>query len=413
MRITYLHQYFNTPDMPGSTRSYELARRLVEMGHEVTMVTSWRDDTDKKHWFESSVAGIRVHWLPVPYSNRMGYRQRAQAFMRFAWASAHRAASQPADIIYATSTPLTIALPGAWAARRQKVPMVFEVRDLWPDVPIAMGAVKNKLLISIARCLEKFAYSHATSTVVLTPTMRELIAEKGVPREKISIIPNGADPNIFSAERLTDDSQSTSVDAPDKRQPVLLYCGSLGPAHGPDYLVKLAEEFLAQGKNILIRVAGDGKLKENLLIRAEQTGCLNKTIDFVGSVAKADVPSLYEGADASIMTMADYEILYQHSVQNKFFESLAAGVPVFSNYSGWASEVANTAGAGIILPRDNVSQAAKTVATHIEDPSWLNDAGEAARWLLEERFNFDLLAKKLVEVLMAARTQYSKRTIET
>ena len=130
MKITYFHQYFVTPDMPGGTRSYEFARRLVDMGHEVNMITTWREPDHRKHWFETEESGIRVHWLPLPYSNYMSYGERIKSFMIYAWCSAQKAASLETDIVFATSTPLTIALPAIYTARKKKVPMVFEVRDL-------------------------------------------------------------------------------------------------------------------------------------------------------------------------------------------------------------------------------------------------------------------------------------------
>src|SRR6185295_8166233 len=117
MRVIYLHQYFNTPDMAGGTRSYEMARRLVAAGHEVHMVTTWREPTDKTGWFVTSEAGITVHWLPVPYSNYLSYARRIRAFLRFAWASSRKAAALPGDVVFATSTPLTVAVPGIYASR--------------------------------------------------------------------------------------------------------------------------------------------------------------------------------------------------------------------------------------------------------------------------------------------------------
>ncbi len=143
MRIIYLHQYFNTPEMAGGTRSYEMARRLVAAGHRVDLVTTWRDRTEKKSWFVTEEAGIVVHWLPLPYSNQMNYRQRMKSFIRFAWASSRRAAGFKGDVVFATSTPLTIAFPGLYAAVRRRIPLVFEVRDLWPEVPIAMGVFRS------------------------------------------------------------------------------------------------------------------------------------------------------------------------------------------------------------------------------------------------------------------------------
>ncbi|MDZ7703684.1 MAG: glycosyltransferase [Trueperaceae bacterium] len=135
MRIVYLHQYFNTPAMHGGTRSFEMARRLVDNGHEVHMVTSSRSTSQngKKHrWQQTQEAGILVHWLPVPYSNDMTYRNRMKAFFAYAYGAARKAAALNGDVVFATSTPLTIALPAAYAARLNRAPMVFEARDLWP-----------------------------------------------------------------------------------------------------------------------------------------------------------------------------------------------------------------------------------------------------------------------------------------
>src|SRR2546425_1300679 len=110
MRVIYLHQYFNTPEMVGATRSYEMARRLVAAGHDVQMVTTWREPSDRTDWFTTQEAGITVHWLPLRYSNHMGFVARLYAFLRFAWASSRKAASLTGDVVLATSTPLTIAV---------------------------------------------------------------------------------------------------------------------------------------------------------------------------------------------------------------------------------------------------------------------------------------------------------------
>ena len=146
MRIVYLHQYFVTPAMSGGTRSYEMARRLVERGHEVHMITSDQSaPVGAPCWRESMESGIHVHWTPVEYHNRMSYTRRVMAFIHFAWRAGRKAVTLHGDVIFASSTPLTIALPAVYAARRSRRPMVFEVRDLWPAVPIAMGIIRNPL----------------------------------------------------------------------------------------------------------------------------------------------------------------------------------------------------------------------------------------------------------------------------
>ena len=176
LKIVYLHQYFNLPSDAGGTRSYEMARRLVAWGHEVHMVASSRDAEPNWRcgWRETEESGIHVHWLPVPYSNAFSYAARTRAFFEFAWGAELKAASLEGDVVFATSTPLTIALPAVYAARRKQIPMVFEVRDLWPELPIAMGALRRPLLIAAARCLERFAYRNSAHIVALSLTRKVL-----------------------------------------------------------------------------------------------------------------------------------------------------------------------------------------------------------------------------------------------
>src|SRR5690554_1131687 len=168
MKIIYLHQYFNTPQMSGGTRSYEMARRMVAAGHEVHMLTSYRDsDALERGWFHSEESGIQVHWYPVPYSNHMGFMQRVKAFLAFALAARKKAIELEGDIIFATSTLLTIALPAVAASRKKKVPLVVEVRDLWPEMPIAMGAIKSPVLRYLAHKLARWAYRNSAAVVAL------------------------------------------------------------------------------------------------------------------------------------------------------------------------------------------------------------------------------------------------------
>ena len=390
MKITYLHQYFNTPDMPGGTRSYEMARRLVAMGHEVNMVTSWREADGRKGWFVTDEAGIKVHWLPVPYSNRMGFAARIRAFFHFALRSAHHAASLDADIVFATSTPLTIALPGVYAARRRKVPMVFEVRDLWPDVPYAMGALNNRLVFWAAERLEKLAYKSSAHVIALTPTMRDFISGKGIPLSNITSIPNLANLDAFQVGRKKQDGTKT-----------ILYCGNLGPAHGPEYLVELAKYFHDHGLNIKIEVIGGGKLLDALIQASADHGCIDKTISFHGPKPKNLVSEFYLGADATIMTITDCELLYRHSVQNKFFDSLAAGKPVIANYRGYASELAEIMNAGLIVDRNDMDAAATRIASYLGDQEGLIQAGKNARRLAEKEFDADILAERLEQVFLS------------
>ena len=120
MKIIYLHQYFNTPDMAGGSRSYQFAKRLVQMGHEVHVVTTFRKMDKRKNWFKTNESGINVHWLPLVYSNHYGYLKRIKSFIIFACKAAFKSASLTADIVFATSTPLSIALPAIYVSKKKK-----------------------------------------------------------------------------------------------------------------------------------------------------------------------------------------------------------------------------------------------------------------------------------------------------
>jgi len=184
VRVTYIHQYFTTPDQGGGTRSYEMGRRLVKMGHQVRMITTSRE-LGFGGWKVRTVEGIEVHELGVPYSNHMGNLRRIFAFLHFAVMASLRVTRLPADVIFATSTPLTVAIPGIIGSTLRRRPLVFEVRDLWPDVPIALGVLKSPVTKWLARALERVVYARARHIVALAPGMREDIVAKGVDQTKV------------------------------------------------------------------------------------------------------------------------------------------------------------------------------------------------------------------------------------
>jgi glycosyltransferase involved in cell wall biosynthesis len=199
MKIVYLHQYFNTPDTTGSTRSFEMARRWVEAGHEVHVVTTATEPTsDPGHsWTTTREAGAYVHWCHIPYENAMGDRARMKAFLRFVFQAAPHARGLKGDVVFATSTPLTIILPAPYATLFRRTPIVFEVRDLWPEIPIATGRLGNPLLRFLARLLERVAYRSSRRIVALSEGMAAGVRAIGIPADRIVVAPNSCDVEMF------------------------------------------------------------------------------------------------------------------------------------------------------------------------------------------------------------------------
>ncbi len=203
MRILYIHQFFATRESSlGLIRSYEFARRWIAEGHEVTVITSSSrlpEEFDRKLFAEGVIDGIRVRSVRVRYSNYMGYGRRMWSFALFTIGATFLAAtSGKHDVVFATSTPLTVGIPGWVAAALTRTPFVVEVRDLWPEAAIQMGALKrNGLIARAAKALERFLYRKAKHVIALSPGMADGVIAEGVPPERVHMIPNSSDLDLF------------------------------------------------------------------------------------------------------------------------------------------------------------------------------------------------------------------------
>ena len=400
MRIVYIHQYFDTPASNGGTRSYEFARRLVAAGHEVHMVTSDRGSHARRGAYQTTEAGIEVHWLPVSYSNHMNYMQRSVAFFRFALGAAAKAGSLACDVVFATSTPLTVAIPGVWAARYQRVPMVFEVRDLWPKVPIALGALQNPALRWAATALEKWAYVNSEAVVALSPGMCAGVVEGGVAPERVAMIPNACDLAEFQVE--PERVQAFRASRPWLGEgPVVLYAGAFGRVNGVGWLVPVARHLQDIAPDVRVLLIGDGAERAEVEAKAVEAGVLGVNLFMERPLPKAEIPAAFATSALAANLTIDVEALQANSA-NKFFDSLAAGVPVLLNGGGWLAEMVERFGAGIVAWRVDERAVAEHIAGALKDSVWRASASAAARKLAEERFDRDDLAGKLESVLRAA-----------
>lgn len=403
MRITYLHQYFTSPAEAGGTRSYEMARRLVTWGHQVNLVTSRRGSSNSQaNWTLENCAGIKVHTVAVPYSNAMSYPARIKAFVQFAWLAARRAATLPCDVVFATSTPLTIALPGVYAARRQHVPMVFEVRDLWPEVPIALGALKAPLLIWAAHWLEKFAYRNSAQIVALSPGMQAGIVQLGYPAGRVNVIPNGADLDLFDVPQAARQEFRCRFEWLGDR-PLIVYTGALGKVNGVDYLAQVACVMRELAPEVRFLILGEGREKQHVCQAAQQLGVLNQNFLMLDSVPKRDIPVVLAACDIAASVVIDVPALWNNSA-NKFFDALAAGRPVAINHLGWQADLLREKTAGLVLDPRDYRLAAERLRDALHDPEWLQSAGQRARQLAVERFDRENLARQLELILSSVVT---------
>jgi glycosyltransferase involved in cell wall biosynthesis len=362
------------------------------------MITTWREDSKEKKWFVTNVEGMRVHWLPVPYSNKLNYASRIIAFSRFAFAAARRAVSLKCDIIFASSTPLTIALPAVYAARIKRVPMVFEVRDLWPEVPIAIGVLRNPLARWAARRLERFAYKNASRVVALSPGMAAGVAATGYPNEHVIIVPNFSDLNFFQREPSRGQKLRRELGI-SKHQILVGYAGTLGRINGVGYLVRVAAALQCDSR-FVFAVVGDGQEREVVENLARELGVWKKTFFLLPTMPKEDIPAVLSSFDIASSVCLPIPELESNSA-NKFFDALAAGCCVAINYGGWQAELLKEFSAGLRLSSDPVHAASELQAL-ADDPERIKTFGQNARRLAEERFSRDKLTMIIENVLAEA-----------
>ncbi len=396
MRVLYLHQYFVEPSGSGGTRSYEFARRLVDDGHEVRMVTSTAMLGDERRSRASverfDVDGIDVAAIDVAYGNRMGTARRLLAFAAFALRSIREAARGPRpDVVVATSTPLTIIVPGWIAKLRHRAPLVFEVRDLWPAVPIDMGYLSSPLIRWPAQLLERFAYRVADSIIALSPGMADGVRAVARPATEVTVVPNASD-----LERFDRPASTTLPDGwPSGSGTTVLYAGTLGRANDVGWLVDVADELPVES-DVRFVVIGDGAERTSILDRMSAHPAANARITVLEPVAKQRIPAVFAATDLALSLFAAFPTLETTS-PNKLFDSLAAGRAVAINYGGWQQALLEAGRCGIVLDREPTTAAAQL--DELARSGSLADMGRRARQVAEDGFSRDALYRRWVEVL--------------
>jgi glycosyltransferase involved in cell wall biosynthesis len=401
MKIVYLHQYFNTPASGGGTRSYEFARRLAAAGHEVHVVTSRKQRDGDRGWRTEQIAGVTVHSVQISYSNRLSYPARIRAFGAFAIRAARRTRRLRGDVIFATSTPLTIILPAVFARFFRRTPIIFEVRDVWPEVPIALGALRNPVMTRAAFSLQRLAYGTAAEIVALSPSMRDAVVARGVPADRVTVIPNASDLALFQNPSDTE-LQSWRDQHPElvgKR--FVLYAGTLGFANDAGYLVDLATALRDRESDVAVVIVGDGSEADLIRERAQAARVLDDSLFMHPPASKHQVAAYLHYCSIAFSLFRRLEILEWNS-PNKFFDALAAGKPVAINYRGWQWDLIERYGAGFVLDPLDFERAAAAVDTLVRDENLLRAMSDAAFNLALDEFDRDKLADKLHTVILRA-----------
>lgn len=402
MKILYLHQHFTTPNGSTGTRSYEFARALIQRGHTVTIICGSHNLAKtglsgeyQKNIRRGYVDGIEIIEIHQPYSNHDGLFKRSFKFLKFSLRSIKLVLTEKYDLIYATTTPLTIGIPAMAAKIFRNKNYIFEVRDLWPELPKAMGVIKNPLILKSMSILEFGSYRLAKHCVGLSPGIVEGIIKRGVKRHNVSLIPNGCD------ERFLEKNKKNSRPAGFSEQDfIAVFTGAHGEANGLDILIDVAQELKnLDQKNIKILLIGDGKEKNKLIQKAEAEN-LNNLI-FWDPIPKLELENILQQVDLGLMILKNIPAFYYGTSPNKFFDYIASGLPVLVNYPGWLADLINQNKSGLAVSPEDPKEFARGLIELAKDKNKLKQMGEAGRELALREFSREKLAKEWIQCIEA------------
>lgn len=404
MNILYIHQYFKTPQEAGGTRSYWNSLALIEKGHTVIMITGDSTGKQKKIIRRIVIDNINVIYVKNAYRNDMGLLARAFSFFMFMIISTLVAIFEKTiDFVIATSTPLTIGFPALILKVIKRKKFIFEVRDLWPEVPIQMGGLKNKFLQNISLWFAKIIYKNAEHIIALSPNMKEGITKYGISPEQISLIPNmskideffSRKPNIKIANQFNIHNQAFKA----------VYFGAMGIANGLEYILDAAKILKDRDENkIEILFLGNGRLESDLISKCERLELNN--CKFLGSHPMKIVSEIVNLCDCSIVSFVDIPILKINS-PNKFFDSLSAGKPIIVNSDGWTKEIVEKNFCGIFVSPSYPEELADLLVKWKNNTKLVKILGRNGRKLAEEKFDKSILTNTFVQTIEKYSRNYN------
>ncbi len=391
MKILYIHQYFRTPEESGATRSYWFSKKLVENGFDVTVISA------KKQGGHYNYDGIDVIFVENDYSQSFSVVKKIWLFISFLVKAIRVGMKQKdVDLIYATSTPLTVGVIAFVLKKIKGWKYIFEVRDLWPEFPIQIGAIKNTLVIKILRWIERKIYEESCHVVALSPGMAEGVYKCGIPKEKVSVIPNMSKCDLFCPREIAmSQYEKYGIDGSKFN---VLHAGHMGVANGVEYIINTANVLREKyGDNSICFVfAGSGSQERAMKEMTREKGLAN--VRFIGGFNTAGISEVMNLCDMSIVSFKNLPILYTNS-PNKLFDSLSAGLPTIVNSAGWTKDIVEDGHCGFYVDPERPEDMAEKLMAIKDNKEELHKMSENARRIAVEQYDKSILTEKFYDII--------------
>lgn len=411
MHILLIHQAFTTLEEAGGTRHIEFARHLAKHGHQITIISSpisyltgkprrplikWQE----KQELEPGITIYQTYTYPLLHQS---FFHRVLSFISFMFSSFFAGIKiHQVDLVWGTSPPIFQSVTAWLLAKTKKAPFVLEIRDLWPAFAIAMGVLKNPILIKSSQWLESFLYKQANQVIVNSPGFIDYVTERGA--RYVQLIPNGADPAMFS-EPANGKNYRRQLELEDKF--VVTYAGAHGPSNDLGVVLQAAE-ILKDKKDICFLLVGDGKEKKVLQNHASLRDLNN--VRFMPPVPKLEVHRILAASDACIAILKPLE-WYKTTYPNKVFDYMAAERPVILAIDGVIREVIEHANAGIFVKPGDPQALAQAILSLYQNPEQSKQLGKNGRAYVIKYFDRDKIAEQLIQLLEEMVGKYERKNL--
>lgn len=405
MKLIYIHQHFVTNEGTSGTRSYDVSRFLVQMGHQVTMVCGANDQSGFaamprwRLWRTEVIDGIRVVVCNARYSNSLGVPARLWCFAKFMLlALVVCLRERGADLIFATSTPLTVGIPGRIGAALKGIPYVFEVRDLWPEDLLDAGRIKPGLQYKVWEWIERFSYGKARKILLVSKGFHDRLLERGLDPARLETVVLGADGDLFKDAAPNDDYiRRHGLSG----KTIAVYTGAHGDANGLFQLLDAAER-LRHRDDVAIVLIGQGKMKEALIEDVHRRGL--KNVHLLDPVPKHQLPGILAACHIGLMILK--QITRPRWVTpNKIFDYMFTGLPSIVNFAGTTAELVEAEGAGVASKPGDADDLARTIEHWADHPDERARIGRHARDVAYAKYDRRMIAERLARLFEECLSQ--------